>query len=153
LSMFHKLFRGYVNHASPTNGWPECIYIDSRLGTGDMPHGWAAASYVWLHRNSLVFENGDNLELCWGVHPDWLGNGAHLSVRGAPTRFGKVDFALSRSGSVLTFEHHLVSNLSQPRPNEIRLRIPLSTRKEIRSVRSNGKVLLPTSEESVFRIQ
>ncbi len=152
LPVFYKLFRSYTDHASPTNAWPECIYSDSRLGTGDTPHGWAAASYVLLHRNSLVYENEGKLELCWGVHPEWLGDGAHLSVRRAPTRFGKVDFDLSRSGSELTFEHKLVSNSSQPRPNEIRLHVPLSTRQDIRSVRLNGKVQRSSSEESVFRI-
>src|SRR5262245_60831488 len=106
-----------------------------------MPHGWAAAEYVLLHRNSLVYENQDNLELCWGVDPDWLRDGAHICVKNAPTTFGKVRFHLSRSGSTLTFEHNLDSAPGQQRPNQILLHIPASVGKEIRSVRLNGALV------------
>jgi len=152
LPMFNKLFRAYVDHASPTNGWVECIYVDSRLGTGDMPHGWAAAEYVLLHRNSLVYENGNNLELCWGVDPGWLGDGAHIAVTHAPTKFGKVDFDLSRSGSILVFEHNLFSIAGQPKPEKMSLHIPPSVGKEIRSVRLRGKVHALSPGESVLPI-
>ena len=66
LATFNRLFDGYVAHASPTNAWIEEMFIESRLGTGDMPHGWAAAQYVHLHRNALVFEDKDVLHLCFG---------------------------------------------------------------------------------------
>ena len=152
LPTFNKLFQAYVNHASPTNGWVECIYIDSRLGTGDMPHGWAAAEYVLLHRNSLVYEHKHDLKLCWGVDQDWLGDGAHICVKGAPTTFGKVDFDLSRSGSTLAFDHNLASVQGQPRPNQILLHIPASVGQEIRSVRLNGKVQLLAPGQTVLPI-
>jgi len=152
LAMFHKLFLGHINHASPTNGWVECIYSDSRMGTGDMPHGWAAAEYVLLHRNLLIYENENSLEFCWGIHPDWLGDGAHLAIKHAPTRYGKVDFDLSRSGSMLIFEHRLVSGPEQSAPSKILLHIHPLTRKEIRSVRLNGKVRLLSAGESILSI-
>jgi hypothetical protein len=59
LPTFCRLFDGYVAHTSPTNAWIEEMFLGSRLDTGDMPHGWAAAQYVHLHRNSLVFEDQD----------------------------------------------------------------------------------------------
>jgi hypothetical protein len=152
LPMFNKLFRAYVNHASPTNGWVECIYIDSRLGTGDMPHGWAAAEYVLLHRNSLVYENENNLELCWGVDPDWLGDGAHVTVKHAPTKFGKVDFDLNRSGATLAFDYNLLSSSGQLKPEKVSLHIPPSVSKDIRSVRVRDKVHLLSQGESVLQI-
>ena len=80
LEMFFRLFDGYVAHASPTNGWTEEIFLDTRQGTGDMPHGWAAAQFVHLLRNSLVYEDNDVLHLCWGAREDWLNNGINCSA-------------------------------------------------------------------------
>ena len=152
LSMFYKLFQAYANHASPTNSWPECIYVKSRLGTGDTPHGWAAASYVMLHRNSLVYENGNNLELCWGVAPDWLAIGAHILVKRAPTKFGTIDCDLRRSASVLSVEYRLTPNPNQPKPHEVRFHIPPPLRDEIAAVSVNGTVYTLSAKESVLRI-
>ncbi len=152
LSMFYKLFEAYADHASPTNSWPECIYRDSRLGTGDMPHGWAAASYILLHRNSMVYENGNDLELCWGVAPKWLAGEARVWVRNAPTKFGTIDFNLRRSASVLTLEHRVKPNLNQPKPSIVRLRIPPPLRNEITTIRVNGRAYTLSPGESVLRI-
>jgi hypothetical protein len=152
LSMFYKLFEAYADHASPTNGWPECIYRDSRLGTGDMPHGWAAASYILLHRNSMVYENGNDLELCWGVAPKWLVGDARVWVKDAPTKFGTTNFDLRRSASVLTLEHSVNPNPNQPKPSAVRLHIPPLLRNEITTVRVNGRAYTLFPEESVVRI-
>ncbi len=71
LDQFYRFYKGFVAHASPTNAWVEGILCDDELrGTGAMPHGWAAAEYIFLHRNSLVYEDGNTLELCWGVQPE-----------------------------------------------------------------------------------
>lgn len=138
LPMFYKLFNGYVAHASPTNAWIEEIYLDSHLGTGDMPHGWAAAQYVHLHRNCLVFENNEDLDLCWGVQPDWLNEGARLSVKRAPTRFGKINFELKKSGRMISFDYQLAPEMGQAHPREVRLHIPPGL-KEISKLRINGR--------------
>jgi hypothetical protein len=137
LPMFYRLFNGYVAHASPTNAWIEEIFLDTHLGTGDMPHGWAAGQYVHLHRNCLVCEDGKKLELCWGVQPDWLKDGATLSVKRAPTRFGKIQFELGRSGSNLTVDYNLTPAPGQTTAEEVRLRIP-PLKEKISSVRVNG---------------
>jgi len=152
LSQFYKLYKSYVAHASPTNGWPECIYVESRLGTGDTPHGWAAASYVLLHRNAFAHENENYLELCWGVHPEWLVEGAHISVRQAPTRFGKVNLDLKRSGARLAFEYKLEPVAGQVKPREVRLHLPVSVLNEIRSIRMNGTDRRLSPDEPVIRI-
>ena len=138
LAQFYKLYKSYAAHASPTHGWPECIYVESRLGTGDTPHGWAAASYVLMHRNAFVYENEDALELCWGVHPEWLVDGAHFSVKRAPTRFGTLDLEMKRSGAALSLEYKLAPLTGQPKPREVRVHIPLGVRDEVRSIRING---------------
>ena len=137
LPMFYTLFNGYVAHASPTNAWVEGIDLPSRHGTGDMPHGWGAAEYVTMHRNSLVYENETKLELCWGVQPDWLPDGAKLSVRRALTKFGKCDFGLQRLGPTLVLDYDLAPLVGHPVPDEVRLHIP-KLKESITSVRVNG---------------
>jgi hypothetical protein len=137
LATFNRLFDGYVAHASPTNAWIEEMFIESRLGTGDMPHGWAAAQYVHLHRNALVFEDKDILHLCWGAREGWLNNG--LTVKRAPTKFGTVDFTFQRKGKTLIFDYKFVRGQHQESCRQVRLHIP-PTVEQNESVRVNGKV-------------
>jgi hypothetical protein len=151
LPMFYRLFNGYAAHASPTNVWIEEIFLESRLGTGDMPHGWAAAQYVHLLRNCFVLEDGKKLELCWGVQPDWLKDGAKLSVKQAPTKFGKVQFELQRSEASLILDYKLTSAPGQATAEQVRLHIPPLGGK-ITSVRVNGKVRSLSPEESVITL-
>ncbi len=142
LDTFFKLFDGYVAHASPTNGWTEEMFLDTRQGTGDMPHGWAAAQYVHLHRNSLVYEDGDVLHLCWGAREAWLSKG--IKVHRAPTKFGTVDFELSQSGETLLLDYRIVRGPHQERPRQVELHLPSSSGKAV-AIRINGAVksLLP----------
>lgn len=152
LPMFYRLFNGYVEHASPTNAWVEEIFLNTHYGTGDMPHGWAAGQYVLLHRNALVYEDGKRLELCWGVQPEWLKDGAKLSVKQAPTIFGKVRFELQRSGSSLILDYSLTPASGQAAAEEVRLHVP-SLGGEITSVRVNGKARSIAPGESVITLK
>ncbi len=152
LPMFYRLFNGYAAHASPTNAWIEEIFLNTHLGTGDMPHGWAAGQYVLLHRNSLVYVDGKKLELCWGVQPDWLKDGAKLSVKQAPTEFGKVQFELRRSESTLILDYNLTLAPGQAAAEEVRLHIPPLGGK-ITSVQVNGRVRSLYPGESVITLR
>ena len=116
-----------------------------------MPHGWAAAQYVLLHRNALVFENHKYLELCWGVQPEWLRDGGKLSAHRAATKFGTVDFTLQRSGSELVFDYNLAS-AGHGAPEETRLHIP-KLREAIASVRINGRARSLAPGESVIKLE
>jgi hypothetical protein len=150
LPMFYRLYNGYVSHASPTNSWVEGISLPDRKGSGDMPHGWGAAEYLFMHRNALLFENEDRIEFCWGVHPDWLRDGAQLTAKRAPTKFGQVDLELRRSGSKLLFDYNL-SSVEHDIPNEVRLHIP-KLKEVIASVRINGREHPVSPGERVIRI-
>jgi hypothetical protein len=101
----------------------ELIMQQSRRGTGDMPHGWAAADYVILHRNSLVYENDDTLELCWGVQPSWLANGAAISAVNAPTKFGKLTFEMRRNQGRMRATYQLAGS-NFPKPGRVSLHLP-----------------------------
>ncbi len=117
-----------------------------------MPHGWAAGQYVLLHRNSLVYVDGKKLELCWGVQPDWLKDGAKLSVKQAPTEFGKVQFELRRSESTLILDYNLTLAPGQAAAEEVRLHIPPLGGK-ITSVQVNGRVRSLYPGESVITLR
>ena len=124
LDKFYRFFNGFVAHASPTNAWVEGIRCEEKhRGTGDMPHGWAAAEYIFLHRNSLVYENGKTLELCWGVQPEWLSDGSTISAKNAPTRFGKVDLEVRREGGKLAASFS-VDGGNFPSPGKIAMHVP-----------------------------
>ncbi|WP_329125872.1 hypothetical protein [Streptomyces sp. NBC_01465] len=59
---------------------------------GDMPHGWAAAEYLLLLRDILLFEADEDrdphLYIAPGVRPHWVPDGETVSVANAPTLFG-----------------------------------------------------------------
>jgi hypothetical protein len=149
LETFNRLFDGYVAHASPTNGWTEEIFLDTRQGTGDMPHGWAAAQFVHLLRNSLVYEDNDVLHLCWGAKEDWLNNG--ITVRRAPTRFGAVDFDLRKSNDSLVFDYRVDRGTHQQPYGRAQLHLPLSLKRPV-SIRVNGKVRTLAADQRAIQL-
>jgi hypothetical protein len=141
LPRFRRLFNGYVDHASPTNAWIEEIWIDSHIGTGDMPHGWAAADYVLLLRQALVWEMENKLHLCWGLDADWLSQEQGVAVKNAPTQFGIVSFQLKRSASSsLALSYDLQPHINQAKPEEVVLHIPPKLGTIIKSIEINGKL-------------
>jgi hypothetical protein len=151
LPMFYKLYNGFVAHASPTNAWVEGIILKARRGSGDMPHGWGAAEYVTIQRNSLVYENERKLEFCWGIQPDWLHDGAQLAAKRAPTKFGRVEFMLQRTGSELTFDYSLTPSADHEVPEGMRLHIP-KVKGGITSGHVNGQSHALAPDESVITL-
>ena len=150
LETFHRLFDGYVAHASPTNGWTEEIFLETRQGTGDMPHGWAAAQFVHLLRNSLVYEDNDVLHLCWGAKEDWLNNG--ITVRHAPTRFGAVDFEFRKVGDSLLLDYRVNRGTHQEAYSQAQLHLPLSVKQPV-SIRVNGQVKALTAGQRAIQLE
>jgi hypothetical protein len=151
LPQFYRLFDSYVAHASPTNVWIEGIVLPARTGSGDMPHGEAAAQYIHLVRNSLLYEDGNNLELCWGVQPGWLQSGAPIRVKDAPSKFGRVTFELRRSGSALVLEYNLASAPGQARAAAVHLHLP-RTAEPVQSVQVNGQTRPLSPGQAVITI-
>lgn len=80
-------------------------YGDRVVDDVTVPHGWFAAEYVALVRNMLVREQGDDVWLMSAVSPAWLRPGKRIAVSGAPTRRGRVAYALraTRGGATLTW--------------------------------------------------
>jgi len=151
VSAFYRLYNGYIAHASPTNAWSEGILLPDRKGTGDMPHGWGAAEYVAIHRNSLVYENEAILELGWGVQPEWYQEGAVLAVKRAPTKFGTLDMELKRSRSELLAEFHIAPGPRRQAAESVRLHIP-KLQEPITSVRCNGATRAIAPGQTVVQV-
>jgi hypothetical protein len=151
LPMFYTLYNGFVSHVSPTNAWMEGIDLKGRIGTGDMPHSRAAAEYVTIHRSSLVYENEGKLELCWGIQPEWLPDGAKLSAKRALTQFGRCEFSLQRFGATLALDYRLASEAGYPVPEEVRFHIP-KLKEALTSMRVNGETRMLSPGESVIKL-
>ena len=88
----YQLYQGYRGQSSPVLGWWEEVFLGSGAGTGDDPHGWAAAQYVLWLRSMLVHQTADGtLELLRGVPPDWLSPEKPLRAEHFVLETGKVD--------------------------------------------------------------
>ena len=57
---------------------------------GDGQHGWAAAEWVMIIRNSYVREEGERLIFGSGLLARWLGGGEEVSFGPTLTPWGKV---------------------------------------------------------------
>jgi len=53
-----------------------------------MPHGWSVAELWLLIRDSLLFEDGEQLVLLGGIPPDWFTDQRPLKLKDLPTKFG-----------------------------------------------------------------
>jgi len=115
-----------------------------------MPHGWAAAQFVHLLRNSLVYEDNDVLHLCWGAKEDWLNNG--IRVRRAPTRFGAVDFEFRKSGDSLLLDYRVNRGPHQEPYSQVHLHLPLSAKSPV-SIRVNRQVRTLTAGQRGIQLE
>lgn len=121
----------FANHAAPTRVWREEQSLDfTGHGhcNGDMPHNWASAEFIQLVRNLLVLERGDDLELLYGLPPEWAKPGSRNFVEQTPTRFGPVtvDCRLDAKGrGSITVR---LDPAWPVRPAHIRLKLPPGTR-------------------------
>jgi hypothetical protein len=120
-------------HTTATNGGFEVGV--SRGGPRELPvdlapHGWFAAEYVALLRNLLVREEGNTLVLMGAVSPSWLLPERRITVTGADTGRGWIDYTLQavQGGAVLTWHGSL------DRGTELRWPVPAA----VRDVRAPG---------------
>jgi hypothetical protein len=96
-------------HTTATHGGFETgvrVYGSRAVDDNMTPHGWFAAEYVSLLRNMLVRERPDGIALMSALSPAWLKPGQRVSVREAPTTFGKVSFTLRPTDDGARLEWH-----------------------------------------------
>lgn len=91
--------------ASPTGQWPEAIHPRTKSGCmGDGQHAWAAAEWIMMMRNCLLYEesHAGRLVVGAGVLPEWLRPGERISIGSAPTSWGPVRISLDCSQETIT---------------------------------------------------
>ncbi len=82
--------------ASPTGHWPEAIHPLTETGCmGDGEHGWAAAEWVLMIRSLFVREEGDDLVVGSGLHPEWLASEHTLKFGPTATAAGTVTVTIT----------------------------------------------------------
>jgi hypothetical protein len=93
-----RRLRRMLETASPTFTWPEAVH--PRLGggsAGEGHHGGAAAGFLGLVRQVVVRETpAGGLALATVFPPEWAGQ--PLEVHDAPTRQGRISYALRWHG-------------------------------------------------------
>ncbi|HEX6712817.1 MAG TPA: hypothetical protein VF066_05510, partial [Thermoleophilaceae bacterium] len=97
-------------HTTATNGGFETgvrVYGSRAVDDNMTPHGWFAAEYVSLLRNMLVRERPEGgIALMSALSPSWLRPGEVVSMRDAPTTYGKVSFTLRPTDDGARLEWH-----------------------------------------------
>lgn len=107
--------------ASPTGQWPEAVHPLTLGGCmGDGQHGWAAAEWVMVMRNSFVREEADTLVLGAGVRTDWLSPTQPVSFERAPTEFGEMEVHF-RFGSGAVVAHWSADWRKEPKAIHVAL--------------------------------
>lgn len=131
-------------HTSSTNAGFETGIIpwgDRDFEHNLAPHGWFAADYRTLLRIMLVREYGDQLHLLSVISPDWIGQGKTISVRQAPTNFGRIAFTFSQP-SATEAVLHLSTAFTAP-PRQIVLHLPWFV--DLHSATADGKAVRPVN--------
>jgi hypothetical protein len=133
-----RTFVGFLNHATPLYCWREEQPLrGSLIGSyvGDMPHNWASAECILYLRHMLLLEDGQDLRLLEGVGWPELKELEPLSVRGSPTRFGRVNCHLEPAEMGLRWTLRFSR---QGGPNPAALTIPAQLAPKLRFVRVRG---------------
>jgi glycogen debranching enzyme len=85
------------------NQWPEITWRDPRSPghLGDVPHTWIAAEYLLAVASMVVSEREatGSMVLARGMPWSWISEGDGFSVKGLPTRHGKLDFRIKAHGN------------------------------------------------------
>ena len=110
------LLEGYRAVASPVFGWWEEIFISSGKGTGDNPHGWAAANLILWVRALLVAEVDDHtLALLRGAPPELFVEGAPIRLERLPTELGLLrSLVVATSPGAMVVDVELVPRGGEP---------------------------------------
>ena len=101
---FADPLRAVSRLASPTGQWPEAIHPRTGGGCmGDGQHAWAAAEWVMMMRNCLVYEDtrAGRLVVGAGIIPEWPARGEGISIGPTPTPWGPISLSFEPSGATI----------------------------------------------------
>ena len=135
----HEILSFYLDERRPAvwNQWPEITWSDPRSPghQGDLPHAWIGAEYCLVMRDLFAYERemDESLVVAAGIPADWVDAG-EVAVRGLPTIYGRLDFAMKRTPGG-SFWVSLGGDLELP-PGGIRIAPPVTG--PLLSVEVNG---------------
>lgn len=121
---FADLLAAVRDLASPTGQWPEAIHPRTKGGCmGDGQHAWAAADWIMMLRNCLLYEetHTNRLVIGAGILPEWLGAGQRITIGPAATTWGPVRLSFDCSSQAVTVQWDAEWFDAQP---EIEVRLP-----------------------------
>ncbi|MGB1252250.1 MAG: hypothetical protein ACPG8W_16645 [Candidatus Promineifilaceae bacterium] len=96
--ILHQILGWTLTHQTLPNTFAWAEQVNPATGGfsgGDMPHAWAASSYITLIRDMVFYRNEGQLVLLAGVPPSWLANEAGVTLSAAPTPFGPLTLQTS----------------------------------------------------------
>lgn len=110
----------------------------------------AAMTIPILMRIALVMEdpNDEVLYLGRGVPTAWLGTGDEISIQQAPTRWGRVDFAIQLNPQQL---EATVGFAGDNLPTEVHVKMRLPSNQTITNVTINGNTTVPFAQELILQ--
>jgi hypothetical protein len=136
-------------HAHTRGAWNalEVAPINGAGGTFCMP---AQLTIPSILRWALVLEHPDNDIVYFGrgVPRAWLGTGKPISIKAAPTRFGRVDYEIKLDTATNTIKTAVKFAKQAPKKVEIKLRAPKG--RKILSVMVNNKAAQLQKNEAVL---
>jgi hypothetical protein len=108
-SRYRDLMETVAGLASPTGQWPEAIHPHTLGGCmGDGQHGWAAAEWVMMIRNSFVREENNRLIIGSGLFEEWFETDEDIFFGPTLTPWGAVSVRVVRpvSKPLLSVDAH-----------------------------------------------
>jgi len=143
-SKAHEIMRQILDAASPTYAWPEAVHPRTGYGCmGDGHHIWAAADWIHLLRNMILFEYGQELIITAAAPARWFEEGKRIEARGAPTEFGEVLLSIESTNDAVELN---ISGDYAKRPNRIIWHLPFT----FKHVTIDGKASERRASEVVF---
>ena len=121
---FQALIEAVARLASGTGQWPEAIHPQTKGGCmGDGQHVWAAAEWIMMLRNCLLYEQSrpPRLVIGAGVFPSWLRQQRRMTLGPAPTRWGTVRLYIDPGAD--SIDVHWQADWFGP-PPQIEVRLP-----------------------------
>jgi hypothetical protein len=107
-------------------------------GDCDAPDTMTAGWFLENFRNLLVMEDGDSLWVGRGIPRAWLEGGRHVTVRDAPTYFGRVAFDITSEADARSITARIVLP-TRRRPSSVLLRLRHPGSEPIKSATVNGR--------------
>lgn len=99
------------------------------------PHSYSNTQQIRLLRMMLVREEKDDLLLAFSIPRKWLEDGQELSIKDAPTRWGKLSYCIRSKSNQNEIEAYIeLSLIREEYPASIQLRLRHPQKKQIKEV-------------------